>query len=164
MEISSPFISEVGECKLIMRRLRKKISKYSNAHKEAKKSRDQCNDILNILKGRNLPPFVMETIKKRRTFDLISLKNVVMVGESSLGDMVSLVDSQEAEISALFAEHKQRLRKNRDKLNPKLERRSTNYSSTEEESSQVSDSDEGGSFQFHNYFEDGRSTAKEENT
>jgi hypothetical protein len=78
-----------------MRRLRKKISKYSNAHKEVKKSRDQCNDILNILKGRNLPSFVMDTIKKRRTFDLITLKNVVMTGDSTLNEMVSLANTQE---------------------------------------------------------------------
>jgi len=103
-----------------MRKLRKKINKYSNNHKQAKKSRDQCNDILNILKSRNLPPFVIDTIKKRRTFDLITLKNVVMTGDSNLPDMISLANTQEAEIQALFADHKLRLRKNREKIHPKL--------------------------------------------
>lgn len=68
-----------------MRRLRKKISKYTSTHKEAKKPRDQSHDILNILKSRNLPVFILETIKKRRTFDLLCLKNVVLSGESDLG-------------------------------------------------------------------------------
>jgi len=62
----------------------------------------------------------MDTIKKRRTFDLITLKNVVMTGDSNLPDMISLANTQEAEIQALFAEHKQRLRKNREKIHPKL--------------------------------------------
>lgn len=61
-----------------MRRLRKKISKYTSTHKEAKKPRDQSHDILNLLKDRNLPSFVLDTIRKRRTFDLQCLKNVVM--------------------------------------------------------------------------------------
>lgn len=95
MNICSPFIQEIPECKLIMRRLRKKISKYTSTHKEAKKPRDQSGDILNILKNRNLPAFVMETIKKRRTFDLMCLKSVVMNGESSLEEMINLAGSQE---------------------------------------------------------------------
>ncbi len=50
---------------------------------------------MNILKTRNLPKFVLETIKKRRTFDLLCLKNVVMSGESSLEEMTKLVANQE---------------------------------------------------------------------
>lgn len=41
-------MNDIPECKLIMRRLRKKISKYTTAHKEIKKPRDQSHDILNI--------------------------------------------------------------------------------------------------------------------
>lgn len=61
-----------------MRRLRKKISKYTSTHKESKKPKDQSHDILNLLKDRNLPSFVLDTIRKRRIFDLQCLKNVVM--------------------------------------------------------------------------------------
>lgn len=63
-----------------MRRLRKKISKYTAAHKETKKPKDQSHDILNILKSRSLPPFILETIRKKRTFDLLCFKNVVPNG------------------------------------------------------------------------------------
>lgn len=79
-----------------MRRLRKKISKYTTAHKEQRKPRDQSHDIMSILKTRNLPNFVLETIKKRRTFDLLCLKNVVMSGESSLEEMKKLAINQES--------------------------------------------------------------------
>ena len=47
-----------------MRRLRKKISKYTSTHKEAKKPRDQTHDILNLLKDRNLPSFVLIQLEK----------------------------------------------------------------------------------------------------
>jgi len=103
-----------------MRRLRKKISKYTSTHKEAKKPRDQSHDILNILKTRDLPPFIMETIRKRRTFDLLCLKNVVMNGESNLEEMTKLASSQESEIQSLFAEHKLRVRKPQNRALPKL--------------------------------------------
>jgi hypothetical protein len=63
-----------------MRKLRKKISKYSSTHKEAKKPKDQTQGILNILKSRTLPTFVLEAISKKRTFDLMCLKNVVLSG------------------------------------------------------------------------------------
>ena len=94
INIESPFLGDIPECKLAMRRLRKKISKYTSAHKEAKKPRDQSHDILNILKSRNLPAFILDTIRKRRTFDLLCLKSVVLNGESSLEEMSKLVGNQ----------------------------------------------------------------------
>lgn len=96
INIQSPFIQEIPECKLIMRRLRKKISKYTSTHKEAKKPRDQSQDILNILKSRTLPSFVLDAIRKRRTFDLLCLKSVALNGESNLEQMVKLAGSQQS--------------------------------------------------------------------
>lgn len=133
IQISSPFIKQIPECRLIMRRLRKKISKYTSTHKEAKKPRDQTHDILNLLKDRNLPSFVLDTIRKRRTFDLQCLKNVVMSNQSNLEDMMKLTNDQEKQIQGLFSEHKQRIKKHVPKNYPKLERRSTNCSSTQED-------------------------------
>jgi hypothetical protein len=45
-----------------------------------RKPRDQTHDVINILKTRNLPSFIFDTFKKRRTLDFLTLKNIVMNG------------------------------------------------------------------------------------
>jgi len=61
-----------------MRKLRKKIYKYTSTHRPTKKPKDSIHDILTLLKPRKLPDFLVDSIKKRRNFDLSSIKNVVV--------------------------------------------------------------------------------------
>ena len=78
-----------------MRKLRKKIYKYTCSHKPTKKPKDSINDILTLLKPRKLPDFLLDSIKKRRNFDLSSIKNVVVPLEADFHEMKSLASSQE---------------------------------------------------------------------
>lgn len=66
-----------------MRKLRKKIYKHFSSTRAVKKSRDQNQDILNILKSRNLPNFVIDPLKKKRTIDFNFLKNVMISNMAS---------------------------------------------------------------------------------
>lgn len=76
--VTSPFIEEIPKCKVSMRKLRKKIYKYTSAQQRPKKVRDSTQDIYNILEHRSIPDFVLDSLKKKRTLDLTSLKNVVI--------------------------------------------------------------------------------------
>lgn len=66
-----------------MRKLRKKIYKHLSSTCAVKKSRDQNQDILNILKSRNLPNFVIDPLTKKRTIDFNFLKNVMISNMAS---------------------------------------------------------------------------------
>jgi len=83
--------------------MRKKISKHFSITRDVKKSKEQNQDILNILKSRNLPNFVIDPLKKRRTFDLNFLKNVTISSFASLDDVIQMTCNQENEIQSLFA-------------------------------------------------------------
>ena len=74
--IQSPFIQDILHSKPIMKKLRKKIYKYTSTHKLTKKPKDSINTIMNLLQRRSLPDFLIDSIKKRRTVDLHSMKNV----------------------------------------------------------------------------------------
>lgn len=77
-----------------MRKLRKKIYKYTVSHKRTRKIRDFTQDIFNILDKRTVPDFLIDSLKKKRTLDLSSIKNVVINTGSSLPEMLTLVNSQ----------------------------------------------------------------------
>lgn len=93
--IASPFINDIPKCKVSMRKLRKKIYKYTVAQAKPRKVKDLTQDIFTILELRQVPDFVMDSLKKKRTLDLGSLKNVVIGQGSSYNEMSSLVSSQE---------------------------------------------------------------------
>jgi len=57
--VVSPFIEEIPKCKVSMRKLRKKIYKYTANQPKPKKVRDTSHDIFNILENRSLPSFVI---------------------------------------------------------------------------------------------------------
>jgi len=60
-----------------MRKLRKKIYKHSISTKnKSKKNRDSTEEIITIFRSRNIPEFVADTLKKRRNFDMSSIKNI----------------------------------------------------------------------------------------
>ena len=61
-----------------MRKLRKKIHKHLAATPTAKKAKDHNQNLMGILKSRNLPNFVIDTLKKKRTVDFNFLKNVTV--------------------------------------------------------------------------------------
>lgn len=61
-----------------MRKLRKKIHKHLAATPPAKKAKDHNQNLMGILKSRNLPNFVIDTLKKKRTVDFNFLKNVTV--------------------------------------------------------------------------------------
>lgn len=78
-----------------MRKLRKKIYKHFSSTRTVKKSRDQNQDILNILKSRNLPNFVIDPLKKKRTIDFNFLKNVMISNMASPEEIAKLTSNQE---------------------------------------------------------------------
>lgn len=54
--LSSPFIHSIKECKMTMRKLRKKIYKHSISTKtKAKKSKDNTEEIIDIFRQRDIP-------------------------------------------------------------------------------------------------------------
>lgn len=85
-----------------MRKLRKKIYKYTSTHRPTKKPKDSIHDILTLLKPRKLPDFLVDSIKKRRNFDLSSIKNVVVPQGAKFSQMKSMGSQQEQEIEKLF--------------------------------------------------------------
>jgi hypothetical protein len=67
------------ECKVSMRKLRKKIYKHSISGKGlSKKSKDSTEEIVKIFRDRNIPEFVTDTLRKRRNFDISSIKNIAI--------------------------------------------------------------------------------------
>ena len=100
--IQSPFLDEIPQCKTALRKLRKKIYKYSTTHKQVRRQRDLTHDIFRLLKARNLPSFVADSLKKKRVIDIGSIKNVHVAPVASLHEIVSMAGSQEDEINSLF--------------------------------------------------------------
>ncbi len=92
--VVSPFIEDIPKCKLSMRKLRKKIYKYTTNQPKTKKVRDCTQDIFKILEGRPVPGFVLESLKKKRTLDLAGLKNLVINPGSDYPQMSSIAGSQ----------------------------------------------------------------------
>ena len=133
--IQSPFHSDIPQCRKVLRRLRKKIYKYTAVHRQTKKPKETTHDILGVLKSRNLPSFVTDALKKKRVIDLSNFKNIQVPPCASLEAITSMTDRQELEVSKLFEMHKARLGSAEKKLQSlsKLERKSTNYSSTDGE-------------------------------
>jgi hypothetical protein len=83
INISSPFLNEIQECRVVMKKLRKKIHKHFLTVSPNRKSKEQNNDLLNILKSRNLPNFVIDPLKKKRSVDFNFLKNVMISNMAS---------------------------------------------------------------------------------
>ena len=92
--VASPFIEEIPKCKVSMRKLRKKIYKYTSTQPKPKKVRDCTQDIFKILDGRAVPNFVLDSLKKKRTLDLAGLKNLVINPGSDFTEMSSIAGSQ----------------------------------------------------------------------
>ena len=68
-----------------MKRLRKKIYKYTATHRENRKQKNPAfQDIVMLLKQRNLPNFVIDQVTKKRSFDLGSIQNVNVGSGASL--------------------------------------------------------------------------------
>jgi hypothetical protein len=111
MQISSPFFDEVKECKQSMRKLRKKIYKHSvvSKTKQSRKSKDSTDEIMHIFRERNIPPFVTEILKKRRSFDMSSIKNIAITAPLPLADIQNRTNAQENEINQLYVVHKERM-------------------------------------------------------
>lgn len=95
LKVHSPFINNIEECKYVMKKLRKKIYKYTSVYKRNKKPKDPLHDILGLLKFRDIPSFVMEPIKKRRNLDLNSLKSMMALPGATLEEITSRTNNQE---------------------------------------------------------------------
>lgn len=126
-----------------MRKLRKKIYKYTSTHRPSKKPRDSIHDILTLLKPRNLPDFLIDPLKKRRNFDLNSIKNVVVPNGATFNEMASLTMKQETEIEKIFADHRSRVSNAEKRTTLKLEKKPTTYSSSSESDDDIENSSEG---------------------
>ena len=92
--IQSPFLPDIQQCKTVLRKLRKKIYKYSTVHPQVKKTKDSTHDIMGLLKSRNLPTYVTDSLKKKRVIDICSLKNIQVSHMVSLSEIVSMASSQ----------------------------------------------------------------------
>ena len=93
--VQSPFLNDITQCRASMRRLRKKIYKYTATHRENRKPKVATNqDILLLLRQRNLPAFVIEQVTKKRTFDLASIKNVNVTQMASLEEIAKRTEDQ----------------------------------------------------------------------
>lgn len=66
------------------------------------------NDIFSILEERQVPSYLLDSLKKKRSYDLTAIKNVGVIGEISLQEMKSLTLDQENETECLFLMHQQR--------------------------------------------------------
>ena len=73
-----------------MRKLRKKIYKYSVTHKMQPKPKDSGNGVMERLKDRRIPQFLMESVKKRRNIELNGIKNVIVSDGVSLADIKNM--------------------------------------------------------------------------
>ena len=64
-------------CRQTMRKLRKKIYKTCrNTRHPVKKLKENTEEIMDIFVDRKIPDFVTEALKKRRNFDIKSIKNI----------------------------------------------------------------------------------------
>lgn len=79
-----------------MRKLRKKIYKYTSTHRPTKKPKDSIHNIITLLRPRKLPDFLIDSLKKRRNFDLSSIKNVIVPPGANFDQMKSMSSQQEA--------------------------------------------------------------------
>lgn len=99
-----------------MRKLRKKIYKQCNAKPKSKKQKDATESIIEIFKERNVPSFVTDTLKKRRSFDMTSIKNIIINAPLPLEDIRNRVNLQEKEIDSLYSDHKRRMDEEKKKI------------------------------------------------
>jgi hypothetical protein len=92
----SPFVQEITDCKQRMRKLRKKIYKHSILSKtKLRRNKDNTEEIMSIFKQRNIPEFITENLKKRRSFDVASIKNISVPLELPLLEIQNRTFSQE---------------------------------------------------------------------
>jgi hypothetical protein len=73
-----------------MRKLRKKIYKHLVSVGPAKKGKEQNQNLMGILKTRNLPNFLIDILKKKRTIDFNFLKNVTVSSMASPEEIAKL--------------------------------------------------------------------------
>jgi hypothetical protein len=92
----SPFVQEITDCKQRMRKLRKKIYKHSMLCKtKAKSSKDSSEEIISIFRSRNVPEFITENLKKRRNFDVASIKNISVAMQLTISQIQQRAFNQE---------------------------------------------------------------------
>lgn len=132
--IDSPFLDSINECKLTMRKLRKKIhKKCSNPNSNPnKKHKDNNEEIIHIFRNRNIPSFVTDTLRKRRNFDINSIKNIIINTELPLEDIRNRVNIQEQEINNLYLDHKSRMQELRQKAEEERAARITSFESAQD--------------------------------
>ena len=93
--LSSPFMASIKECKLAMRKLRKKIYKHSISGKpQQKRLRDTTDQIIEIFRERQVPEFVTEALRKRRNFDISSIKNIAILIQLPLEEIQNRTNLQ----------------------------------------------------------------------
>ena len=63
-----------------------------------------------------MPKFIVEALKKRRSCDLVTLKNIAIANTVPIGDIQNMSSAQEKEITELFSEHKRRMTEIRERL------------------------------------------------
>jgi hypothetical protein len=98
-----------------MRKLRKKIYKHCVSKQKSKKQKDSTQEIIEIFRQRNVPEFVTDFLRKRRSFDVSSIKNILINVPLPLEEIRNRVNLQEREIDGLYFDHKQRMEEERRK-------------------------------------------------
>jgi hypothetical protein len=60
-----------------MKKLRKKIYKYTTSKTYLQQRKEPSfDDVISILHSRNIPEFVLDSLKKKRNFDLCTFNNI----------------------------------------------------------------------------------------
>lgn len=127
--IQSPFVTEAFQCSSAKKKVSKRIKKiansiYKNKNQETKASRDSDQSkIVSILQDRNVPDFLVDFVKKKRIFNLSSLRKI-QLGKPSEDDLAFTPTTdymlrQEQELADILA-HNREWREQRD-----LKRKST---------------------------------------
>jgi hypothetical protein len=75
--------------------LRKKIYKKCGSKQKHPIQKDSSQKIMDIFRLRKIPDFVIEALKKRRNFDLNSVKNIVINSPLPLEEIRNRVSLQE---------------------------------------------------------------------
>jgi hypothetical protein len=99
--IESPFMLKARECYLNRRRHSKKIRKLvagfnktgsnqSSIRRDRSQRDRESNIVMNILTGRNIPSFLLEIVKKKRIWNIGSIRKMGLspsVEDNFLGDL-----------------------------------------------------------------------------
>ena len=108
------FLEEAVQNSLLKRKASKRIKKIANSIYKTKtqvtkvaREQDQ-NKIINILSDRNVPEFLIDFIKKKRIFNMSSIRKIVIKNdENAMPPTASFLSKQENDLFKIIQDDKQ---------------------------------------------------------